>query len=59
VQVIAVTRRRENYTLVVVEPGTAGKPPTVNGEAVAQSARMLHDNDVIEVAGVKMSFFTS
>jgi pSer/pThr/pTyr-binding forkhead associated (FHA) protein len=59
VQVIAVTRRRENYTLVVVEPGKAGKPPTVNGEAVAQSARMLHDNDVIEVAGVKMSFFTS
>jgi pSer/pThr/pTyr-binding forkhead associated (FHA) protein len=59
VQVIGITRRGEDYALVVVDRGAAGVPPMVNGEAAGPAARPLHDNDVIEVAGVKMGFFTN
>lgn len=59
VQVIGITRRGENYSLVVVDRGTRATPPMINGEAAGHTARQLHDNDVIEVAGVKMGFFTS
>ncbi len=59
IQVIAVTRRGENYSLVAVDRGTRGSPPMINGEPIGQGARRLNDNDVIEVAGVKMGFFTS
>jgi hypothetical protein len=59
VQVIGVTRRGENYALVVVDRGNGSAPPMINGEAVGAGARPLHDNDVIEVAGVKMGFFSA
>jgi predicted component of type VI protein secretion system len=59
VQVIGITRRGENYTLVVVDRGKGNTPPMINGEAVGGGARALHDNDVIEVAGVKMGFFSA
>jgi len=59
VQVIAITRRGENYSMVTVDRGKAGNPPMVNGEAVGAGARRLNDNDVIEIAGVKMGFFTN
>lgn len=58
-QVIGISRRREEYALVVVDRGSAATPPMINGEPAGPSAQALHDNDVIEVAGVKMSFFTS
>jgi predicted component of type VI protein secretion system len=57
-QVIAITRRGETYSMITVERGTRGAP-MVNGESVSSGARPLNDNDVIEVAGVKMGFFTS
>lgn len=59
IQVIGITRRGEQYALVVVDRGTGTVPPQVNGESAGPSARVLHDNDVIEVAGVKMGFFVS
>jgi pSer/pThr/pTyr-binding forkhead associated (FHA) protein len=59
VQVIGITRRGENYALVVVDRGKGPTPPLVNGETAGPSVRLLHDNDVVEVAGVKMGFFTS
>jgi hypothetical protein len=59
VQVVGITRRGANYSLVVVERGPGDSAPMINGEAAGQSARRLHDNDVIEVAGVKMGFFTN
>jgi len=59
IQVIAITRRGENYSMVTVDRGKAGNPPMVNGEAVGAGARRLNDNDVIEIAGVKMGFFTN
>jgi hypothetical protein len=57
IQVVAITRRGETYSMVTVERGQAGNPPMVNGETVGAGARRLNDNDVIEIAGVKMGFF--
>lgn len=59
IQVIAIARRNEGYSVVTVHHGKSGQPPMINGEALGSGARPLNDNDVIEVAGVKMGFFTS
>lgn len=57
VQVVAITRRAEGYFVVNVNAGPGGRPPQINGEAVGPQARRLNDNDVVEIAGVKMGFF--
>ncbi|MEM9057812.1 MAG: FHA domain-containing protein [Pseudomonadota bacterium] len=57
VQVAAITRRSEGYFIVHVDSGTAGNYPIVNGNPIGPQARRLNDNDVIELAGVKMGFF--
>ena len=56
-QVIAITRRADGYNIVLVENEPERDPPTVNGTALAASARKLVDNDVIEIIGIKMGFF--
>ncbi len=57
VQVAAITRRSEGYFIVHVDSGTAGNYPIVNGRPIGPQARRLNDNDVIELASVKMGFF--
>jgi pSer/pThr/pTyr-binding forkhead associated (FHA) protein len=57
VQVAAITRRSEGYFIVHVDSETAGDFPLVNGAAIGAQARKLQDNDVIQLAGVKMGFF--
>ncbi|WP_372983155.1 FHA domain-containing protein [Marinobacter sediminum] len=57
VQVAAVTRRAEGFYVVNVDSGKDGRFPEVNGSPIGPQARRLHDNDVIELAGVKMTFF--
>ncbi len=59
VQVAAITRRAEGFYIVHVESGEAEKYPLVNGQNIGAQARKLADNDVIELAGVKMGFFLS
>ncbi len=59
VQVAAITRRAEGYFVVHVDGGSAGNYPIVNGKPIGPQARRLNDNDVIELAGVKMGFFES
>ncbi len=59
VQVAAITRRAEGYFIVHVESGTTEGFPLVNGMAIGPQARKLQDNDVIQLAGVKMGFFIS
>ena len=59
VQVAAVTRRAEGYYIVHVESGKEGDYPLVNGEAIGVKARKLEDNDVLQLAGVKMGFYVS
>jgi len=57
VQVAAITRRAEGYYIVHVESGKEGDFPLVNGQPTGAQARKLQDNDVVQLAGVKMGFF--
>jgi len=59
VQVAAITRRSDGFYIVHVESGKEGDFPLVNGTAIGQQARKLRDNDVVQLAGVKMGFFES
>jgi pSer/pThr/pTyr-binding forkhead associated (FHA) protein len=59
VQVAAITRRAEGYYIVHVESGTEGDFPLVNGQPTGAQARKLQDNDVVQLAGVKMGFFVT
>lgn len=57
VQVAAITRRSEGYFIVTVETGEQNQYPLVNGMSIGDQARKLEDNDVVQLAGVKMGFF--
>jgi hypothetical protein len=57
VQVAAITRRAEGYFIVHVDSGKENDFPLVNGVAIGPQARRLNDNDVVQLAGVKMGFF--
>ncbi len=57
VQVAAITRRSDGYYIVHVESSREGDFPLVNGAPTGPQARRLHDNDVVQLAGVKMGFF--
>ena len=57
VQVAAITRRSEGYFLVHVDADSPENYPQVNGAPIGANARKLVDNDVIQLAGVKMGFF--
>jgi pSer/pThr/pTyr-binding forkhead associated (FHA) protein len=57
VQVAAITRRADGYYIVHVESGREGDYPLVNGTPIGPQARRLQDNDVVQLAGVKMGFF--
>jgi len=59
VQVAAITRRAEGYFVVHVESGREGDYPLVNGQPIGAQARKLTDNDVLQLAGVKMGFFSA
>ena len=59
VQVAAITRRAEGYYIVHVESGQEGDFPLVNGRPIGAQARKLSDNDVVQLAGVKMGFFAA
>ena len=53
-QVAVITRRPHGYFITQVEGASF---PLVNGQAIDAQARLLHDHDIIELAGVKMEFF--
>jgi pSer/pThr/pTyr-binding forkhead associated (FHA) protein len=57
-QVIAITRRAEGYSIVKVENEEGRKPPSINGKPLEDQARRLKDNDVIQIIGIKMGFFS-
>jgi pSer/pThr/pTyr-binding forkhead associated (FHA) protein len=59
IQVAAITRRAEGYFVVHVESREKGDSPLVNGQPIGAQARKLTDNDVLQLAGVKMGFFTN
>src|ERR1700729_1668593 len=57
VQVAAITRRVDGYFIVHVDSGKNDDFPLVNGSAIGAQATRLADNDVIQLAGVKLGFF--
>jgi pSer/pThr/pTyr-binding forkhead associated (FHA) protein len=57
VQVAAITRRADGYFIVHVDSDKENHFPLVNGASIGAQARRLIDNDVIQLAGVKMGFF--
>ncbi len=57
VQVAAITRRSEGFFIVHVDSEGDSGFPLVNGSPIGAAARKLADNDVIQLAGVKMGFF--
>jgi pSer/pThr/pTyr-binding forkhead associated (FHA) protein len=59
VQVAAITRRSEGYFIVHVDSGKNDDFPLVNGTPIGAQATRLNDNDVIQLAGVKMGFFVT
>lgn len=59
IQVAAISRRADGYFIVHVESGAEGDYPKVNGTSIGPQARQLKDNDVIQLAGVKMGFFVN
>src|ERR1700731_4690887 len=59
VQVAAITRRAEAYYIVHVDSGKADDFPLLNGTPIGAQATKLNDNDVIQLAGVKMGFFVN
>ncbi len=56
VQVAAITRRPTGYYILHVEGGANTGNPTINGEPISSKATALNNNDIIEVAGIKMEF---
>ncbi len=56
VQVAAITRRADGFFIVHVESKDSDFP-LLNGNAIGSQATRLSDNDVIQLAGVKMGFF--
>ena len=58
VQVAAISRRSDGYYIVLVESADPTDFPLVNGASIGPQAKRMQDNDVIQVAGVKMGFFT-
>jgi hypothetical protein len=54
VQVAVFTRRPVGFFITHVEGNSY---PLVNGEPLGAQARQLNDQDKIEIAGTKMSFF--
>jgi pSer/pThr/pTyr-binding forkhead associated (FHA) protein len=59
IQVAAITRRAEGYYIVHVESGKENDYPLVNGRPIGAQATKLADNDVVQLAGIKMGFFSS
>jgi hypothetical protein len=56
VQVAAITRRSDGYFIVHVD-GNEDGTPLLNGTPIGVQVKRLSDNDVIQLAGVKMGFF--
>lgn len=57
VQVAAITRRADGFFIVPVESGEGMGPPQVNARPIGPQAHKLSDNDVIELANIKMGFY--
>ena len=56
IQVAVVTRRPSGYFISNVEGGRDAAHPRLNGEIIGSKSCLLNDNDIIEVAGMRLQF---
>ncbi|HED34546.1 MAG TPA: FHA domain-containing protein [Gammaproteobacteria bacterium] len=56
VQVAAITRRPAGYFIMNIDGGENTQRARVNNREIGARAHPLNDNDIFEVAGIKMSF---
>lgn len=58
VQIAVISRRPQGYFLTHIEGNKNGEQifPEVNGDSIGAKAYILKDNDILELAGVKMEF---
>lgn len=57
IQVAALSRRHNGDFIVHVDGGPSNdRRPIVNGDAIGVTSQLLHDQDVIEIAGVKLQY---
>lgn len=56
VQVAAISRRQNGDFLVHVDGGAGDAKPLVNGTRMAGNSQKLSNEDVVEIAGVKMQY---
>ena len=57
IQVATITHRQDGYFIVHVDSEKADDFPLLDGNPIGAQATRLTDNDVIQLAGVKMGFF--
>lgn len=58
-QVGAITHRSSGYFFLNIDASDDTSPPMVNGKPVGAQAKALQDHDIIEVAGIRMEFFSA
>jgi len=58
-QVGAITHRSSGYFFLNIDASDNVSPPMVNGEPIGAKAKALQNHDIIEVAGIRMEFFSS
>jgi len=56
VQVAAITRRPTGYFIMHIDGGENTQRPRVNNREIGARTHPLNDDDIFEVAGIKMSF---
>lgn len=57
IQVAAISRRHNGDFIVHVDGGPDNdRRPIINGAAIGVKSQLLHDQDVIEIAGVKLQY---
>ena len=64
--ILAATNQHHRWTFLAYSISqcafsrfSVGDFPLVNGQPIGQQARKLSDNDVVQLAGVKMGFFAA
>lgn len=60
IKMAMIARTISGYTISAIHSSKlrrSNDAPTINGEPVATEARVLHSNDVLELAGTQMQFF--
>ncbi len=57
IAVVGISKRNNNYYIMHID-STDDNTSKLNGEVIEGKAQLLEDHDIIDVAGIKLEFFT-